>query len=264
MTTELILSIDNGKTLYNHSVTLLDSDPKQCSEQQLAALLDGVLLLLEQAKAAANFTYMQYKVDNEAYDPYYVYNCIEQAATYESLHAKMLEYANKTYNASRQDRYWDDSEHQAGTEGVKPLACRDKKYIIHYIEFLYTNDLDHEVAQCGDIADIIRAHEWCPESLRLMVARATSCCGQHGYDDFYDNYTDTAPTGIAVQGLKNYLINNIDVFFQALRDENFTDYLDEDNNFLGSESFSNKWLQAVYQDLNASDQERLIAMIESS
>jgi hypothetical protein len=253
---------------FTRTIDALPADPKACSEQQLAAILDNILSLLEEAKQAMpKISYVPFSIMDESGekdDNFDIYSYIGQCAEFETLHPKMLEYMNATYDEKNRDRYWDDPEHQAGTEGIKPLAIRDKKYIATYIEFLYTNDMDHEVAQCGDIAEIVNAHGWCPETLQLMVARATTCCGQHGYEDFLDNYNNNAPPGIAVAGLKDYILSHTDEFFTALKQENFPGPDDYDCDQFEWDSFSNEWIAAVYEDLEPADKEKFREMIQAA
>lgn len=265
---KITLTLENSgpDQQYSREIEAPPINPKDCTEAQLSEILVAVLSLLEQAREeGGKFYAMRYEAiddSGQANADYNIYEYIAQAVEFENLHTQMLDYTNRTYNEKKGERFWDNSEHQAGTEGIKPLATRYTKYISTYIEFLYTNDLDHEVAQCGDIADIVNAHDWCEETLRLMVARATSCCGQHGYDDFHDNYVNEAPSGIAVKGLKDYILLNVELFFKCLQQEKFVEHIDIDDDKFEWDSYSNKWLVAVYKDLNDSDQKTLMNMIE--
>ena len=111
-----------------------------------------------------------------------------KAAKFESLASLILEYCKVTDNGEEGTRIWIIDEHAegrpAGTFAILALVDQNKKWIPKYIEFLRTNDLDHEVEQMWDIKNIIEKYGWCIETYELAIARNISCCGQAGKEQF--------------------------------------------------------------------------------
>lgn len=108
----------------------------------------------------------------------------QQIAPYQELTPLILDYCRHTDHGAYNSRLWTDDELPAGTYAILPLVYQDRAAIDHYIEFLRTNDLEHEVDQAGDIEEIITHHGWCRETARLAIARVITCCGQHGHEQF--------------------------------------------------------------------------------
>jgi hypothetical protein len=129
---------------------------------------------------------------NDTYDEEAFFNI---AATNDSLINVILEYINVTDHGDEGTRISmpeNDSyeSHPAGTFAALALVAQDKKHIGNYIDFLKTNDLDHEMMQMWHIKDIVEKYSWCEETARLVIARGVSCCGQSGkeqFDTFVEN-----------------------------------------------------------------------------
>ncbi len=118
----------------------------------------------------------------------------ENVAEHPVLAPKVLEYCRVTDDGEEGTRIWIADEFDegppAGTFAILGLVHQDKKWIPDYIEFLRTNDLDHEVEQQWQIKGIIDKYGWCNETSRLAIARNVSCCGQGGtqqFKEFIDN-----------------------------------------------------------------------------
>lgn len=107
-----------------------------------------------------------------------------QVAPFQELVPLVLEYCRQTGYGAYNRRLWTDDEIPAGTYAILPLVYQDRAAIEHYIEFLRTNDMDHEVEQAGDIEEIVTHHGWCRETARLAIARVVTCCGQGGHEQF--------------------------------------------------------------------------------
>ncbi|WP_246057410.1 hypothetical protein [Leptospira gomenensis] len=121
-----------------------------------------------------------------------------QAIRHAELHEPILNYVYKIIDQNRKVAVlWSSEEEHAGAHAVVALALLDKKYIENYVDFLRTNDLDHEVYQSDDIQELIERWGWCEEILSLAAAR--SFRGQFGPDQLGEMLSD---------GLEEYLMEN--------------------------------------------------------
>ncbi|MDI7204116.1 tetratricopeptide repeat protein [Leptospira santarosai] len=108
-----------------------------------------------------------------------------EAVQYSEFHPSILKYVNKIIEQNLQSSIlWSCEEEHAGTHAIMALALFDKKYIKDYVNFLRSNDLDHEVYQNDDIEELIRKWGWCQETLSLAAARCFR--GQFGTDQFHE------------------------------------------------------------------------------
>ncbi len=104
-----------------------------------------------------------------------------KAASHNELHPLILAYVDSLIKQSLEgNRLWSGDETPAGTDAIEALAFSDAKYIKKYIEFLKTNDMEHEVYQDYGIGYIIKTHGLNEDTLRLIAVRLTECLGQHG------------------------------------------------------------------------------------
>jgi hypothetical protein len=67
---------------------------------------------------------------------------------------------------------FEDEMYQLGQVAVSTLAMTDIRFVPHYIRFLKSWDLGHEVMQSQDIEQIFSAHGICPETEELLYVRA--------------------------------------------------------------------------------------------
>lgn len=119
-----------------------------------------------------------------------------QALKHVELQKPILGYIRKIIDHNRKGPIlWSSEEEHAGTHAVMALALFDKIYVKEYIDFLRTNDLDHEVYQSDDIQELIKRWGWCEEILSLAAAR--SFRGQFGSDQLGEMLSE---------GLEEYLI----------------------------------------------------------
>ncbi|EMM71760.1 tetratricopeptide repeat protein [Leptospira weilii] len=106
-----------------------------------------------------------------------------EAVQYSEFHPLILKYVNKIIDHNLQySILWSCEEEHAGTHAIMALALSEKKYIGDYINFLRSNDLNHEVYQSDDINALVQKWGWCEETLSLMAARCFR--GQFGSDQF--------------------------------------------------------------------------------
>ena len=118
-----------------------------------------------------------------------------EAIKYNSILTLILDYINITAYGKHL-RVWLSDEIPLGTYAILALVNKNRHWIINYIDFLRTSDLDHEVYQVEDIEAIIEKYGWCNETCRLAIARTVSCSGQFG-DEQFDWFLEN--------GLKEYL-----------------------------------------------------------
>ncbi|WP_299220241.1 hypothetical protein [uncultured Aquimarina sp.] len=147
-----------------------------------------------------------YSLEEEAF--------FNKVAEYDSLSPLILDYCQVTDDGEEGTRVWipeNDSyvSHSAGTYAILALVNQNKKWIRYYIEFLRTNDLDHEVEQMWHIKEIIEKYNWCELTCRLAIARNVSCCGQSGSEQF---------DSLMTEGLEEYLKKeeNQSMFFNSV------------------------------------------------
>lgn len=121
-------------------------------------------------------------------------NFFDEAAKYSNLSALILKYCDITDDGEEGSRIWIMDEYDegppAGTYAILALVSQNKKWIPNYIDFLRTNDLDHEFEQMWNIKSIIDKYGWINETCRLAIARNISCCGQGGTEQFNDFLTN--------------------------------------------------------------------------
>ncbi len=113
----------------------------------------------------------------------------KEVAEHEELAPLIIEYCNVTADGEEGTRIWlpeseDYESHPAGTHAIMALVRKDEKWIPEYINFLKTNDLDHEAEQIWHIRELIETYGWSKETIRLAIARNISCIGQAGTDQF--------------------------------------------------------------------------------
>ena len=141
-------------------------------------------------------------------------------AVYPKLNDLILAYCDITDDGEEGTRIIIDSEYgdapPAGTYAMLALVDQNKKWIHHYIKFLRTNDLDHEVEQMWHIKAIVEKYGWCEETTRLAIARNASCCGQGGSEQFKQ---------FLATGLSDYLNQGVNKsqFLKDIKQE-FIDY----------------------------------------
>lgn len=109
----------------------------------------------------------------------------------EAANERLADFVRRVTEASRTlgKALWSNSECHLGGAVAARLAMRSRTYVPLFIEFLETNDLDHEVEQAEQIERVIAAHGWCPETVALWVARLGTCAGQHGHEGEWDEVT---------------------------------------------------------------------------
>jgi hypothetical protein len=82
---------------------------------------------------------------------------------------------------------WETAESHLAQSEAAWLARTDPADVPRLVRFMERCDLDHEVDHGEDMRRAVLAHGWCPETLALWVARATTCCGQWGLEVDWDD-----------------------------------------------------------------------------
>ncbi|WP_299899077.1 hypothetical protein [uncultured Aquimarina sp.] len=234
------------------------------SENDVEQILDLVLSLLEESrnKILEEYTYV-YEFEYQFYDEKdelilaksaysYFDELIEKGVSFEALHNKLWQFIDRSYYKENDARFWRDSETPVGSTAASLLALYDKKYIENYINFLRTNDMDHEVDQYGDINTIIEKYGVCEETLSLAIARACSVCGQHGSEQFEELLEDN---------FLEYIKSNFDLFLQKLEEEyQFKEiwFMDLDyDEFWNPGNMETDWIDMILKILNEDQTEKL-------
>lgn len=149
----------------------------------------------------------------------------ELAAKYESLAPLIIEYCKTTDNDEEGNRLIIRNEYDqgppAGTYAILSLVLQNKKWTPYYIEFLRTNDLEHEVKQIWDIEAILKKYGWCPETYKLAIARNISCCGQAGKEQFERFIENGLKESLKNKKNRDLFLNNILNEFQEWKSYKF-------------------------------------------
>lgn len=206
-----------GKETFKNKLIEKDLAAIELTEKELKQTLESLISLIKEIKALYpdeqeevvfnhNNRLESIKFEVTYIDETGVLKVIEEdaffkkVALYKSLSSLILEYCKVTDDGEEGSRIYITDEYDeappAGTYAMLALVHQNKKWIFNYIEFLRTNDLDHEVEQMWHIKAIIEKYGWCDETSRLAIARNSSCCGQGGREQF--NY-------LLENGLLDYL-----------------------------------------------------------
>ncbi|MHA7058024.1 hypothetical protein ACWGOQ_0012440 [Aquimarina sp. M1] len=211
--------------------------------------------VLEEYTAVYEFKYKFYDQNDvllEAKDRSSFFDeLVEQAIVFPGLHHKLLLFVKDSYYKENNERFWRDSETPVGTTIATLLALSDIQYIQNYIDFLRTNDMDHEVDQYGDISNIINKYGICKETLSLALVRAGSACGQHGSEQFEE---------LLDQGFLEYIQSNFDLFLKKLDQEHEFDqlwFLDLDyEEFWNPGDMETEWIDTILDVLDEEQKEK--------
>ncbi|MBW1294536.1 hypothetical protein [Aquimarina litoralis] len=234
------------------------------SENHLKQILDIILELLEQtrAKILEEYTYV-YELEYKFYDKnnglitsessYSFFDeIVTHAIPFDGIHDTLWLFVDRSYYKENDTRFWRDSETPAGSTIASSLALIQKKYVYKYIDFLRTNDMDHEVDQYGDINNIIEKYGVCEETLCLAIARTCSACGQHGSEQFEEMLNE---------GFLDYIQSNFDLFLEKLEDEHkFKEiwFMDLDyEEFWNPGNMETDWIDTILERLDENQTEKL-------
>lgn len=98
----------------------------------------------------------------------------EEAIQYPELHDKMREIVRlitKLNDHTYSYAIWEDEQVQAGGGFATELAITNLSDVMLYARYVSTNDLNHEVDQAGNMADIIGTWGWNKDTYAVLAAR---------------------------------------------------------------------------------------------
>lgn len=104
------------------------------------------------------------------------------AAAHESLQPMVLKFLQAVINKNSEQTIWVNEELPMGLNAAFALANTDKQYIPHFIQFLRTCDMNHEVYQPYFIDILLQKWDKTEESLLLLASRGGSISGQFGFE----------------------------------------------------------------------------------
>ncbi|ABZ92948.1 hypothetical protein EHQ92_05670 [Leptospira biflexa] len=119
-----------------------------------------------------------------------------------------------------------DPERPFAFSASHALALYDKKFIILFIRYLQTLNLDFEVYTFGAIESIFRKFGICDETLELASARILSCAGQHGLEQIVPLFKEKKETDEYQKLLLKLKVNDSDF---PLKEDFLTYFFEEMN-----------------------------------
>ena len=190
---KIIYNINDGRNSINDS--LLEKNPGHELDQHdlqltLSKIIETINELIKEDTYSFDFSIEILDTDLQTIESFTEYDFFEEVTDYETLYPQLLTYIEATNNGQHDMRIWKNSEEPAGTSAADFLVFKDIKWVSMYIDFLRTNDLDHEVSQGATISDVIEQYGWCDASRRLALARLFSCHGQHGKEQMEELLED--------------------------------------------------------------------------
>ncbi len=226
---------DNGKEVKQEKILTKDPNSNQLTVTDLKEILTVMITLVKEVKTQypdqqtdvihhhdnrlehIKFQ-IQFKNNNNTIHNLDEESFFKEAATHESLSELILGYCKVTDDGEEGTRIYISHEYDegspAGTYAILALVNQDKKWISSYIDFLRTNDLDHEVEQMWHIRAVIDKYQWSEDTCRLAIARNISCCGQSGRQQFNDFIAEGLENYLEKEGNKKMFIDNILKEFQ--------------------------------------------------
>lgn len=193
------LSVYDQKAASDRLPNQIDIDLQQPIQSKLSEALDRMIaimksesalqaVLLEDEDSALFWAFgtadsnNTFQIADHKYDSEELF--FKLASEYSDLHPKIVEYAAQvtTYMEVKEKSLHTDCEHYAADWAWFYIALKDKEVIKHYIRYLRTNDLSHEVCQSHHIVEIILKHGIIKETLDLLAARMMMG-GQHHNKD---------------------------------------------------------------------------------
>ncbi len=193
------LSVYDQKAASDRLPNQIDIDLQQPSQSKLSEALDRMIaimksesalqaVLLEDEDSALFWAFgtidsnNTFQMADNKYDSEELF--FKLVSEHSDLHPKIAEYAAQvtTYMEVKEKHLHTDCEHYAADWAWFYIALKDKEVIKHYIRYLRTNDLSHEVYQSHHIVEIILKYGIIKETLDLLAARMMMG-GQHHSED---------------------------------------------------------------------------------
>lgn len=230
------------KVVQQENILIKNSDDNYLNEIDLKQILETIILsiketkLLYPRKQTNTILHNNNRLDSIKFEIKFIDNTstsktleelsfFELVAKHESLAPLILEYCKVTDNGEDGNRLIIRNEYDqgppAGTYAILSLVHQNKKWIPHYIEFLRTNDLEHEIEQMWDIEAILKKYSWCVETHKLAIARNISCCGQAGKEQFERFIENGLEESLKNKKIRNRFLNNILNEFQEWKSFKF-------------------------------------------
>lgn len=158
------------------------ADVDALGEAACTAILDSVLAHLERSplRAEAPVRHWTFALVADGELAALEHAVYQQAAAFPVLHGRIHALVRATAEGAGRRRPWADEETPTGAAGATALALQSRDWIPAYLDYLRECDLDHEVLQADELDAIVQAHGWNDDTIALVVARLTHCCGQHG------------------------------------------------------------------------------------
>ena len=158
------------------------TDVDALGEAACTAILDSVLAHLESAplRADAPVPHWTFALVADGELAALEHAIYQQAAAFPALHERIHALVRATAQGAGGHRPCADEETPTGAAGATALALQSRDRIPAYLDYLRECDLDHEVLQADELDAIVQAHGWNDDTITLVVARLTHCCGQHG------------------------------------------------------------------------------------
>ena len=167
----------DGKEIKHEKTLNKSSSDNQLTEFDFKSILNTIIISIKEIKALypdkqtdvtfhhdnrleqIKFSIEMINQKNEISNTFDEQSFFEKVAIYNSLSQLIIDYCQITDDGEEGSRIWISDQYDegppAGTYAILALVNLDKKWIPNYIEFLRTNDLDHEVEQIWDIKKII-------------------------------------------------------------------------------------------------------------
>jgi len=115
-----------------------------------------------------------------------------EAIKFPELHSLMAELLEKIIEFNEENEtMWESDEEQAGNSLIRELCKADAKYLPLYFRFIKTNDLDHEVYQSLDMAEVCNGTGCPPEIMPVLLYRSEHGQEAEVYADFADGICKT-------------------------------------------------------------------------
>jgi hypothetical protein len=115
-----------------------------------------------------------------------------EAMKFPELHSLMVELLEKIIEFNEDEGVmWESDEEQAGNSLIRELCKADAKYLPLYFRFIKTNDLDHEVYQSLDMAEVCNGTGCPPEIMPVLLYRSEHGQEAEVYAEFADGICKT-------------------------------------------------------------------------
>lgn len=157
----------------------------------------------------------------------------DAAIQFPELRSDVLEFINFVISLDefQYGAYRYDYEVLVGYSAAMALAASDKKYIEVLTNYLNHCDMDHEVRESGAITLVVDKFGWCKETFDLLIARCTTCSGQHGHEQLDEFLEGDLSDYIKIKEHRDYFYKKMDEYLREEHGEKYKDEMEEDDEF---------------------------------